>query len=65
MGKGYTFYKIPSEDFCMGKGNKVKKEKVPKITEEEYAAYLSALKVEGETEKAEETKISPRYEDGK
>ena len=30
----------------MGKGNKVKKEKVPKITEEEYAAYLSALKVE-------------------
>lgn len=35
----------------MGKGNKVKKEKVPKITEEEYAAYLSALKVEEEENK--------------
>lgn len=32
----------------MGKGNKNKKEKVPKITEEEYAAYLTALKVEEE-----------------
>lgn len=28
----------------MGKSNKNKKEKVPKITEEEYAAYLSSLK---------------------
>ena len=39
----------------MGKGNKPKKEKVPKITEEEYAAYLSALKVE---EGREETRQS-------
>ncbi|MBQ8395111.1 MAG: hypothetical protein IJX49_06015 [Clostridia bacterium] len=30
----------------MGKANKSKKEKVPKITEEEYAAYLSSLKEE-------------------
>lgn len=36
----------------MGKGNKNKKDKVPKITEEEYTAYLTALKV-GE-EKTEE-----------
>ena len=28
----------------MRKGNKVKKEKVPKITEEEYVQYLESLK---------------------
>ncbi len=28
----------------MSKANKHKKDKVPKISEEEYAAYLSALK---------------------
>ena len=47
--RGYTCYKTPREDFCMGKGNKIKKEKVPKITEEEYTAYLTALKL-GEEE---------------
>jgi hypothetical protein len=30
----------------MGKSSKRKKNRVPKITEAEYAAYLSALKVE-------------------
>ena len=28
----------------MSKGSKAKKDRVPKISEEEYAAYLSALK---------------------
>lgn len=37
----------------MSKGNK-KKDKVPKITEAEYAAYLSALR--GETETATQEK---------
>ena len=61
MQNGNTFYKIPREDFCMGKGNKPKKEKVPKITEEEYAAYLSALKVE---ERIEEEKQSTELPHG-
>ncbi len=30
----------------MGKSSKAKKNKVPKITEEEYANYLSSLKAE-------------------
>ena len=32
----------------MGKSSKRKKNKVPKITEEEYANYLSKLKGEGQ-----------------
>ena len=35
----------------MSKGNKTKKDKVPKITEEEYARYVSTLKGETPTEK--------------
>ena len=35
----------------MSKGSKTKKDKVPKITEEEYAKYVSALKGETATEK--------------
>ena len=32
----------------MGKSSKTKKNKVPKITEEEYAKYVSALKEGGQ-----------------
>lgn len=35
----------------MSKGSKTKKDKVPKITEEEYNRYVSALKGETPTEK--------------
>ena len=35
----------------MSKGSKTKKDKVPKITEEEYERYLSTLKGEPLTEK--------------
>ncbi|MBQ8686093.1 MAG: hypothetical protein IJ514_07975 [Clostridia bacterium] len=34
----------------MSRSSKGKNGKVPKITEEEYAAYLSALKTSGENE---------------
>ena len=37
----------------MSKGNKTKKDKVPKITEEEYARYVSTLK--GEVPTAQQT----------
>ena len=33
----------------MGKVNKIKKNKVPKINEEEYAAYIAHLKEETKT----------------
>lgn len=44
---------------CMSKSNK-KKDKVPKITEAEYAAYLSALRGETETEQQEKQETETR-----
>lgn len=42
----------------MGKSSKSKKNKVPKITEEEYANYLSKLKGEGQVR--DEIKTPPQ-----
>ena len=44
---GHTFYDFPNGGFYMSRASKTKNGKVPKITEEEYAAYLSSLKSEG------------------
>ena len=44
----------------MSKGNK--KDKVPKITEAEYAAYLSVLRGETESAAKEETETPPVQE---
>ena len=47
---GHTFTKSETEEACMSKPAISKKDKVPKISEAEYAAYLSALRelTEGE-----------------
>jgi hypothetical protein len=42
----------------MSKSSKAKKNKVPKITEEEYAKYVSALKGEGQV--CDEMKSPPQ-----
>ena len=44
---GYTFTKPETEE-CMSKPSKQKKDRVPTITEAQYAAYISALKTIGE-----------------
>lgn len=50
----------------MGKSSKNKKNKVPKITEEEYVRYLSSLKEEGQVSIERKTvglKIQPNTSD--
>ena len=44
--KGHTLNKIPIRRFCMRKSKNTKIEKVPRLTEAEYAAYINALKEE-------------------
>ena len=44
MDEGHTFTKSERGGACMSKPTKSKKDKVPKITEAEYAAYLSSLR---------------------
>ena len=46
----------------MSKGSKPKKQKVPKLTEAEYAAYLSALR---ELSEGNNPVISPKQNEGK
>ncbi len=45
--KGHTFYRFEKGGIRMPKSSKPKKEKVQKLTEEEYAAYIASLKDEG------------------
>jgi hypothetical protein len=59
---GHTFYKIQRGGVCMSKGSKPKKQKVPKLTEAEYAAYLSALR---ELSEGNNPVISPKQNEGK
>ena len=42
----YTIYKFLLRGICMEKPSKHKKNKVPKISEEQYAEYLSSLRGE-------------------
>ena len=44
MGEGAYLVQIRNGGACMSKPSKTKKNKVPKITEEEYMAYVSALR---------------------
>jgi hypothetical protein len=44
IDEGHTFTKSKRGGTCMNKPTKNKKDKVPKITEAEYAAYLSSLR---------------------
>ena len=49
----------------MSKSSKTKKNKVPKITEEEYANYLSSLKaVETPAPKVDKTVVPPVVDKG-
>ena len=49
----------------MGKSSKTKKNKVPKITEEEYANYLSSLKAaESPPPKVDKTVVPPVVDKG-
>ena len=54
---GHTFYKIPNLEDCMRKAIKSKKGKVPKISEEEYAAYIALLKNEPRASDGIEEKV--------
>ena len=60
--EGHTFYKIQRGGVCMSKGSKSKKEKVPKLTEAEYAAYLTALR---ELSEGNNPIVSPKQKERK
>lgn len=60
--EGHTLYKIPHGGVCMSKGSKPKKQKVRKLTEAEYTAYLSALR---ELSEGDNPAIDPKPHEGK
>jgi len=45
---GHTFYKLLFGGLSMGKASKNKKNKVPRLTEAEYANYVNLLKAAGQ-----------------
>ena len=52
---GNTFYKGEKGENAMKKSSHENKKKVPKITEAEYEAYISALRSQSTEEKKTET----------
>ena len=65
MNRGHTHTKFHMEEIGMSKPTKSQKSKVPKITEAEYAAYVTALKELAEEGSPQRNEVDLMQERGK